>query len=142
MLVYLGIFSGHLVPVSTIADSYGISYHHLLKVANNLAAGRYIEAVRANGGGVRLARHAQDINIGEVVRYTEVDLGLVECFCPGSTCVIAAACLLRPVLRQALQGFLEALSKHTLGDLLKARPLFEELFGFTTPRGRASEANG
>jgi Rrf2 family transcriptional regulator, nitric oxide-sensitive transcriptional repressor len=115
--------------VSEIAEAYGISRHHLMKVAGTLASGGYIEAVRDNGGGIRLAREPAGINVGDVVRYTEADMNLVECFCPGGTCRIETACLLRSVLRSALSAFLAVLDRYSLQQLLASRPLLEWVLG-------------
>jgi Rrf2 family nitric oxide-sensitive transcriptional repressor len=129
-LIYLGVKADRLIPVGEIAKAYGISKNHLLKVANHLAAGGYVEAVRGSGGGIRLAREPADINIGQVVRYTETDMALVECFCPGENgCRIETACLLRSVLRNALRAFLGVLDRYTLSDLMGSKPLLEELLG-------------
>jgi Rrf2 family transcriptional regulator, nitric oxide-sensitive transcriptional repressor len=129
-LIFLGLTpADRLTSVGEVAVAYGLSKNHLLKVANHLAAGGYIEAVRGTGGGIRLARAPEDINIGAVVRYTETDMDLVECFCPseGSGCRIETACLLRSALRSALRAFLGVLDGYSLASLLQSRPLLEEL---------------
>lgn len=131
-LIYLGVTGDRLTPVGEVADAYRISKNHLLKIASHLAAGGYVEAVRGNGGGIRLARPAAEINIGQIVRYTETDLNLVECFCPGEGgCRIETGCLLRSVLRSALRAFLGVLDQYSLADLLGSKPLLEELLGLS-----------
>jgi transcriptional regulator, BadM/Rrf2 family len=76
-----------------------------------------VETVRGRGGGLRLARPASAIVIGDVVRHTE-DLGdLVDC----STCRIAVACGLPPVLAEASLAFLAVLDRYRLSDVV-ARP--------------------
>jgi Rrf2 family nitric oxide-sensitive transcriptional repressor len=131
-LIYLGVSAERLTPVGEIAEAYGISKNHLLKVASHLAAGGYVTAVRGSGGGIRLAQAPAEINIGQVVRYTETDMNLVECFCPGANgCRIQSGCLLRSALRGALRAFLEALDRYSLGDLMGSKPLLEELLGFS-----------
>jgi Rrf2 family nitric oxide-sensitive transcriptional repressor len=131
-LIYLGVVGDRLTPVGDVAEAYGISKHHLLKVASTLASGGYVEAVRGSGGGIRLARAPADINIGQVVRFTEADMNLVECFCPGEDgCRIQTGCLLRSVLRNALRAFLAVLDRYTLADLMGSKPLLEELLGVT-----------
>jgi Rrf2 family nitric oxide-sensitive transcriptional repressor len=133
-LIYLGVSGDRLTPVGDVAAAYGISRNHLLKVANHLTAGGYVESVRGNGGGIRLARAPADINIGQVVRTTEADMNLVECFCPdGRGCRIETGCLLRSVLRTALRAFLGVLDEYSLSDLLGSKPLLEELLGLPAP---------
>jgi Rrf2 family transcriptional regulator, nitric oxide-sensitive transcriptional repressor len=136
VLILLGIQEdGRLVTISEIAQAFKISKNHLSKVTHQLSLGHYVDAVRGNGGGLRLARQPSEINIGEVVRLTENDFALVGCFEKGHGCRIETACLLRPALRTALAAFFAALDKYTLQDLLVTRPLLEEVL---RPRKRAS----
>ena len=132
-LIYLGVSPDQVTPIGEIAGAYGLSKNHLMKVANHLAAGGYMKAIRGNQGGIRLARSPTDINIGAVVRYTETDMNLVECFCPGKagSCRIETGCLLRSALRTALRALLGVLDNYSLASLLQSRPLLEELDGMS-----------
>lgn len=130
-LIYIGVQADRVVTIQEIADAYGISRNHLMKVAHMLSLGGFVTSTRGNGGGIKLAKPASKINIGQVVRYTERDLGLVGCFQPGHDCRIAPACMLRSTLRKALKAFFEVLDEHTLQDLLVAKPLLEDLLGLT-----------
>lgn len=117
--------------VAEIAQAYGISYEHLRKAAAELCKLGYLEAVRGRAGGVRLACPAERIRIGEVIRQTERDMTLVECFDPETnTCPIEPACQLRRALQEALSAFLAVLDGYTLADLIR-RP--EELADILTP---------
>lgn len=108
--------------IREIADAYGISHNHLMKIAQELGRHGYIETVRGRGGGLRLQRPADEINIGEVVRRTEENLALVECFDPATnTCVITGVCRLRFALREALEAFFGVLDGFTLLDLMEER---------------------
>jgi Rrf2 family transcriptional regulator, nitric oxide-sensitive transcriptional repressor len=134
MLIQLGVHNNRLVTVSETAEAFAISKNHMMKVAHHLCLAGYVEAVRGNRGGLRLAKRPQDINIGEVVRRTENDFALVGCFeprCEG--CRITSACLLRHALRKALEAFHAVLDTYTLHDLLVTRPLLEELFAIRVP---------
>ncbi|UCH17534.1 MAG: hypothetical protein JSW36_00345, partial [Burkholderiales bacterium] len=78
--------------------------------------------------GIRLAREPRRINVGKVVRGTESDQKLVECFDrKTSACRIAPACVLQGVLASALESFYEALERHTLADLLVTTPRLQRL---------------
>ena len=140
------IYIGHRPPetcvtVGEIADAYGISKNHLMKVAARLRDGGYIVAVRGNGGGVRLSGDPEILNIGEVVRYTEDDFGLVSCMRDdGHICRIFSACILRVALGKALDAFLGELDRVTLADLLGAKPLLEEIFLSQLSNASASPA--
>lgn len=115
VLVYLGAQPGKVCSIAEIARAYGISQNHLMKVAHDLGKAGYVEGVRGRTGGIRLARPAERISVGAVVRYTEEGFDLVEC----GSCTIAPACGLTGVLAEALTAFMAVLDRHTLADLLK-----------------------
>lgn len=119
-LLYLAVHKDRMVPVAEISAAYGISNHHLVKVAHNLARLGFVESARGRGGGLRLARDPADIGVGEVVRATEPNFHLVECFDRGhNTCPIVPACELVRALGQAREAFLAALDAVCLADLLR-----------------------
>ena len=104
--------------VGAIAGRFGISEHHIMKVAQELARAGWIEAQRGRGGGLRLAASAGEVSVGDVVRRFEPDFRLVECFDPGvNDCVITRGCGLRSTLGQALDLFFERLDEVTLADV-------------------------
>lgn len=123
ILLYLGTHDpqpGERLPaLADIGRAYGISYNHLSKVAQQLAALGFIDAMRGRTGGVRLARPPAQINLGAVVRATESHFNLVECFDrETNTCPIASVCgLMRPLL-EARNSFLAVLDRYTLDDAL------------------------
>ena len=119
VLIYLAVDSDRLVTIEEIARSYDISKAHLMKVVHQLGLRGYLETVRGRGGGLRLARRPEEIRVGDVVRSTEENMALVECFEPASSqCVIEPMCGLRSVLSEALTAFLAVLDRYTLADLL------------------------
>lgn len=120
VLIYLGLRRDRLSTVSEIAQSYGISRNHLVKVVHNLSTLGFIYSTRGKGGGLSLARAPELINIGDVVRHTEVNFNIVECFDGKSlNCPITAACRLKGLLGDAAAAFLHVLDGYTLADLLK-----------------------
>lgn len=122
VLMYLAVNRARMVNISEIADRYRISRNHLVKVVHNLARGGYIKSYRGKGGGIELARDPAQINIGEVVRYTEGPPRPVECFdAERNRCVIANACGLAEVIAEACDNFFATLDRYTLADLLKRR---------------------
>ena len=114
-----------LSSIGEIARGYGISQNHLMKVVNDLVRAGYIESVRGRFGGIRLARHADTINVGQVVRHTEDDFDLVDC----DGCVIAPACGLTGVLHEATLAFLAVLDSYSLADVQAGRNDLLRLFG-------------
>lgn len=119
VLIYLHIRGEERSTIQEIADAYNISKNHLMKVVNQLTQLGYVNAVRGKQGGITLALPATEINLGVLLRETEQDLGLVECFRPDNTCTITPACRLTHVLREALEAFLAVLDQYTLDDLVQ-----------------------
>lgn len=120
VLIYLGTKEKkELSTIQAISDAYGISKNHLMKVTHELGKLGYIETIRGRGGGIRLAKKPEDIVIGQVVRKTEDDFHLVECFdCKTNTCVISPVCGLKGALNRALFAYLKVLDEYTLADFL------------------------
>jgi Rrf2 family nitric oxide-sensitive transcriptional repressor len=122
VLIYLALDPQRLVTIEDIARSYDISKAHLMKVVHQLGLRGYVETMRGRGGGLRLARSPEEIRIGEVVRSTEENMDLVECFDPASSrCAIEPTCGLRSVLHEALAAFLAVLDRYTLADIVARR---------------------
>ena len=121
-LIVLGLEPDQCITVQTVAERMNMSYEHLVKIVQRLAELGYVETVRGRNGGVRLLRPAHEIFIGKLVRETEENLTLVECFDHvNNTCPIAPVCALSGVLDQALQAFLAVLEDKTLADALGPR---------------------
>lgn len=118
LLMYAARQPDRLCTIAEVAQAYGISEAHLMKVTHQLALGGWLVTVRGKGGGLRLARRPEEINLGMVVRGIEPDFFLVECFAGGSTCVLTGHCQLTDVLHNALRAFMEQLDRHTLADIL------------------------
>src|SRR5215469_3867840 len=72
VLIQVGLNDGKLTTIKDIARSFDISKAHLMKVVNDLSQKGYLDTVRGRGGGIRLMREPRDINIGQVVRDTEI----------------------------------------------------------------------
>ena len=131
VLIYLGAHQneGRLATIGDIATAYGISGNHLMKVVHHLAKQGYVETMRGNGGGIRLARAPEQINVGNVMRGAEEDLAVVECFQEGDPeCPIVPVCALRTVLGHAMNAFLDVLDGQTLADLLRPKSQLVRMF--------------
>lgn len=101
------------LTTARIAEEFNIPYYHLTKVVNDLARNGFITTQRGAKGGVRLARPADTITLGEVVRSLEQRYAMVECFrADGGACVLSSGCRLKPQLAIAREAFLAALD-HT-----------------------------
>ncbi len=113
-LMYLALHPDRFVPISEIAVSYQISSNHLMKVAQDLAATGTVITLRGQRGGLRLARPATEIRVGDVIRRTEPDMALAPC----STCIIQPGCALPSLLDRALAAFMAVLDNHSVADLV------------------------
>jgi Rrf2 family nitric oxide-sensitive transcriptional repressor len=117
VLMYAAARQGRLITIDETAKRYGISRAHLMKVVNQLTRTGYLKAVRGRSGGLMLAMRPDRIRLGDVLRATEPDFALVECFATESRCVITPSCRLRGALSDALAAFMATLDGYTLADL-------------------------
>ncbi|MBK8176275.1 MAG: Rrf2 family transcriptional regulator [Rhodospirillales bacterium] len=136
ILMYAALRGDPPSGVPEIARAYGISYDHLKKAAGELSRRGYLETVRGRNGGVRLAMPPEAIRIGDVIRHTEGEMTLVECFDPlTSTCPLRPECKLRHALGEALAAFFAVLDGYTLADLVQSPERLAPLLGM--PAGEA-----
>ena len=119
--MFLAVHDNRKSTIREISDRYGVSKNHLMKVASLLTSHGFIKSTPGPGGGLFLARPASQIIVGDVIRKTEDDLSLVECFRPDNACVISECCMLAPVLEQALQAFMAVLDQASLADICSNR---------------------
>jgi Rrf2 family nitric oxide-sensitive transcriptional repressor len=134
LLMYLALKDDGLATIAEVAQSYGISRNHLMKVAHQLGVAGFVATVRGRRGGLRLARPVDAIGLGEVVRHTEPDLALVPCFSPAaSPCAIRRCCALQGALDEARRAFLDVLDRYTLADLVRPRAPLQALLSMLPP---------
>jgi Rrf2 family nitric oxide-sensitive transcriptional repressor len=118
LLMYAAASGDRLITIEEACQTYNISRGHLMKVANLLTREGYLKARRGRSGGLVLGKPAKDIRLGDVVRATEGDFALVECFATGNQCIISGCCALPNVLNEALAAFIRTLDRYTLDDLM------------------------
>ena len=122
LLMYLALKEDGLSTIAEVSGRYDISKNHLMKVAHQLSIAGYVATVRGRSGGLCLAKPAQAIGLGEIVRHTEPDMALVPCFQPvDAACPIQRCCVLQGALEKACLAFLEVLDGYNLSDLVKPR---------------------
>jgi Rrf2 family nitric oxide-sensitive transcriptional repressor len=109
--------------ISEIAEAHGISRSHLTKIVMTLSGMGLLDTTRGRGGGLRLLKPAHQIVLGEVIRLTETDFTLVECFdSEHNTCRLDGHCRLKGTLQRAMDSYLAVLDGVTLADLLEPMP--------------------
>lgn len=120
VLMFCALHPERSVTIAELAESHAVSKNHLMKIVNDLARQGLLQTTRGRGGGLRLLKAASDIRIGDVVRQSETDFRLVECFDAGhNACTLTAHCQLKQVFKTALQSYLTELDKVTLADVTR-----------------------
>ena len=133
MLMYAASNEGRQFTIEQASQAFGVSKTHLNKVANTLTRGGFLKAVRGRSGGLLLGGPAETIRIGDVVRLTEPDFALVECFATGNQCVLTSACKLSGMMAEANSAFQAILDRYTLADITLSSSAFG-VFSPDTPR--------
>lgn len=109
--------------IQEIAEHYRISRGHLMVLVHRLGHHGFLKTSRGRGGGIQLARPAEEIRLGEIVRAIEPNFQLVECFNTEiNQCLISGHCLLHDVLNEALAAWMKVLDSYTLADLTSRNP--------------------
>ena len=122
---------GEVATIDEMAQAYGISRNHLMKIVNELSQSGFIETTRGRAGGARLARAPHRISLGEVVRMAEKDFAVVQCHDVAleGDCAVFQACNLKRTLRRALDAFMQELDKVTFAEAVSAPSVAASLLG-------------
>jgi len=141
ILMYCAANNDRLSRIPEIAAAYSVSELFLFKILQPLVENGLVQTVRGRNGGVRLGRPANEITLLEVVRVTEDNFAMAECFeSDAAECPLVDSCALNEALRKALGAFFEVLASYSIDDLVKARPAMRSLLGIEelAPRALAS----
>lgn len=141
ILMYCAANEGRLSRIPDIAQAYTLSDLFLFKILQPLVENGLVQTVRGRNGGVRLAKPAEDISLFDVVRVTEENFAMAECFDSDTECPLVDGCGLNEALRKALGAFFEVLASYTIRDLVDARPNMRNLLGIEMLEERATVAN-
>lgn len=130
ILMYCATNEGSLSRIPEIAAAYTVSELFLFKILQPLVENGLVETVRGRNGGVRLGKAAEEITLFDVVRVTEDNFSMAECFDNDTAdCPLIDSCGLNAALREALGAFFAVLQRHTIADLVAARPNMREALG-------------
>lgn len=127
VMIYLATHGDDLPSIRQIADCYGISQNHLMKIVRDLGQAGFVETLRGRNGGLRLARPASDITLGALVRHTEGNDRLIDC----NACLIAPACGLPAVFSEATEAFYCVLDRYRLADMVTRSQALRNLLDFS-----------
>lgn len=118
LLVFAARHPGRLVTIEAAAAAYGISRSHLTKVANVLTRAGFMTAVRGRTGGLDLARPPAGLTLGEVLRVTEPEVGMLECFGPDEARDPGRPPALEAAIAAAMAAFMAEMDRRTIADLM------------------------
>ena len=120
-LMHAALAGDRRISIDDVARTFQVPRTHVVKAVHRLGQLELLETTRGRGGGLALARPAEQISLGAVVRETE-ELTMLECFDPAvDTCPVTPACRLKGVLGRATEAFLAVLDETTLADLVRNR---------------------
>lgn len=120
LLMYLAHRYGESVTIQEVSERFAVSKNHMVKISHQLTNSGLIESTRGRNGGVRLAGPPESISVEQVLRATEDNFDLVECFnATQNHCVITDVCRLKGVLNAALAAYFSVLRQTSLADLIK-----------------------
>lgn len=111
--LFLTVNGDRLVSVGEIAETYDLPRGNVMKLVTDLVNAGFFASVRGRAGGVRLARPAAEITVGDLVAFTEGNQPLVDC----SSCIIAQKCSLICIMAEARAAFFKVLHRHSLQDV-------------------------
>lgn len=120
LLMYLGSRAEPMqatVTVRAAATMFNVPYTHLVKVAHRLGQQGFLLTSKGGGGGLRLARPAESISLGEIMRVVEPGDAVVDC--NSQPCPLAGACLLKGALDSAYAAFLDKLDEYSLAEVAR-----------------------
>lgn len=121
-LMYLAARPDEMSSVKEISEHYGISRNHMVKIAHRLSQLGYIETAKGKGGGIRIAKNAELLRLGDLIAEFEPNMLLVECFDPKTnTCLISGTCQLKHYLSDATKNFISSMNRYTLADTVPTK---------------------
>ena len=132
VLMYLSANPNSTSTVKELAAIYELSQNHMVKVVHTLSNLGYLNTTKGRGGGVKLAKNAEDINLGTLIRKLEHNVTLVECFSSTqNTCKITSACGLKHIFSESLDAFFTTLDQYTLADTVPNKTKLNKLLVVT-----------
>ncbi len=123
-LVRLAAAGGGPVTVRDLAADGSIPEPYLAKLVPPLVRAELLSSTRGRGGGISLARPAEEVSLADIIRVTEGNAALQECPFEPDPCPGKPDCPLSPVwdpLRERMVQFLEQTTLASLAARVKGR---------------------
>ena len=120
----------NMVTVAELSHRFNWSRHHVVKVVNFMSRQGWIAAHRGRGGGVMLARPANELLVGDIVRTLEGDRPINQCDNP--ECALKPACNFLRASQEATDAFYAHLNKYSLATLTGTPEMLELIEGLHT----------
>ncbi|QDE32980.1 MULTISPECIES: Rrf2 family transcriptional regulator [Shewanella] len=108
-----------LFRIAEVTSVFDLSSNHVAKIIHQLGKLGYLHTVRGKSGGFRLAKAADDVLLGQLVRDLEHSLAPIDCESP--YCRFTTVCRLKGILGQAVAAYLAVLDQYTLTDIVANR---------------------
>ena len=109
------------VSLSSIAERQNVSENYLEQLIAKLRKAGLVTGLRGSQGGYVLAKNADEISVGEILRVLEGDLSPVECPMINNQvdCNSEAECVTKYVWKKVNDSITSTVDKITLGELLR-----------------------
>ncbi|NTY85944.1 Rrf2 family transcriptional regulator [Serratia fonticola] len=120
---------GREMSVREIAELQGVPYDYLAKIFTKFSKAKLVESSEGKGGGFRLAKPADQITVLDIVAAIDGEKAIFDCKeirqrlavfdAPTPDWACEGICGVRQVMNIAQQRMEEALSQHTVLDLVR-----------------------
>ncbi|MFU2210758.1 RrF2 family transcriptional regulator [Solidesulfovibrio sp. C21] len=109
------------IPAGGIAERQAIPKRFLEVILHQLRQGGFVDAQRGKEGGFYLARPAETVTVGEVIRFMDGPISPVDCHRerPGHDCPLRGGCVFREMWEEARAALEKVYDARTLRDLLE-----------------------
>lgn len=116
--MYVAARSENTASIKEIAEHYGISRDHLVKVVHRLSQLGYIETTKGKGGDIKIAKGKENLRLGDLIKQLEPNMNMVECFdVKTNTCWITGLFQLKHYIFKATQNFINTMNKYLMNPL-------------------------
>lgn len=122
MVHLAGLEPGSLAQVQDMADSNAIPKKFLDQILSELRNAGLVFSKKGKGGGYALARSAQEITVGQIVRVLDGPLAPIPCasvtaYRRCDDCTDEKTCSVRLMMVKARNAIAEVLDRHSLADM-------------------------